>query len=357
VEQKCWLAEVSRAGFYRYLQQSRPEQADLWLRARLQKLAIEHHRRRGYRMLTALLRREGHVVNHKRVLRLMREDNLLSLRRSKYVFTTDSRHDLPIYPNLARRMKLTAPNQLWVADITYIGLRGEFIYLAVVLDAYSRRVIGWELGRTLQAKLAIGALQMALEGRQWSAEQLIHHSDRGVQYASGEYTEMLTDREIQISMSRSGNPYDNARAERFMRTLKEEEVYGTDYQNLEEARSRIGEFLEQVYNRKRLHSALRYLTPEEFERTSVAQPSDGADGSGGKPKPGFPPLPQALEIPSGFPHSHGGGRCIQIKTKTKTREVSPITEAVVSQLRGSVQRVPHVRLSVRGPSKTGEAPP
>ena len=148
---------------------------------------------------------------------------------------------------------------------------------------------------------------MALEGRQWSAEQLIHHSDRGVQYASGEYTEMLTEREIQISMSRSGNPYDNARAERFMRTLKEEEVYGTDYQNLEEARSRIGEFLEQVYNRKRLHSALRYLTPEEFERTSVAPPSDGADGSDGKPKTGFPPLPQALEIPSGFPHSHGGG--------------------------------------------------
>jgi transposase InsO family protein len=151
VEQQCQLAEVSRAGFYRYLQQVSPKQADLLLRARLQELAVAHHRLRGYRMLTALLRREGHVVNHKRVLRLMREDNLLSLRRIKYVFTTDSRRTLPVYPNLARHMTLTGLNQLWVADITFIRLRNEFVYLAVVLDAYSRRVIGWELGRTLEA--------------------------------------------------------------------------------------------------------------------------------------------------------------------------------------------------------------
>jgi hypothetical protein len=183
VGEQCQLAEVSLSGFYRYLQQSTPVQADLLLRARLQELAVEHRRLRGYRLLTRKLRREGQVVNHKRVLRLMREDNLLCLRRTKYVFTTDSRHDLPIYPNLARRVALTALNQLWVADITYIRLRNEFIYLAVVLDAYSRRVIGWELGRSLQVELAIGALQMALTGRNWNAGELIHHSDQGVQYA------------------------------------------------------------------------------------------------------------------------------------------------------------------------------
>jgi putative transposase len=305
VEQQCQLAEVSRAGYYRYLQQAAPEQADLLLRARLQELAVAHHRLRGYRMLTALLRREGQLVNHKRVLRLMREDNLLSLRRKKYVFTTDSAHTLPIYPNLARHVKLTGLNQLWVADITFIRLRNEFIYLAVVLDAYSRRVIGWDLARTLQAELAVRALEMALSQRSWKAEGLIHHTDRGVQYASTDYTDLLDQNEIQISMSRRGNPYDNARAERFMRTLKEEEVHGANYRDLEDARSRIGEFLDQVYNRQRLHSALRYLTPEEFEQASQARGSDGADGSGGKPKAGFPPLPQASEIPPGFPHSRG----------------------------------------------------
>jgi putative transposase len=261
---------VSRAGLYRYLVREEPKEADVELRSELQKLAVEHHRRRGYRVLTEHLHRAGHVVNHKRVLRLMREDNLLCLRRRKYVFTTDSQHELPVYPNLARRVKLAGPNQLWVADITFIRLRKEFIYLAVVLDAYSRRVIGWELGRNLQAKLAVGALKMALEGRSFRAEELIHHSDRGVQYASEEYIKLLSERGIQISMSRSGNPYDNARAERFMRTLKEEEVYGRQYQDLNDARNRIGEFLEQVYNRKRLHSALGYRTPEEFERASVA---------------------------------------------------------------------------------------
>jgi putative transposase len=311
VEQQCQLAEVSRAGFYRYLQQTAPKQADLLLRARLQELAVAHHRLRGYRMLTAWLRREGQVVNHKRILRLMREDNLLSLRRRKYVFTTDSRHNWPIYPNLARYATLTGLNQLWVADITFIRLRSEFIYLAVVLDAYSRRVIGWELGRTLEAVLAIRALQMALSERDWKAEQLIHHSDQGIQYASSDYTQILEQGEVLISMSRRGNPYDNARAERFMRTLKEEEVHGTQYDDLEDARNRIGEFLEQVYNRQRLHSALRYLTPEEFEQASQARESDGADGSGGKPNAGLPPLPQALEIPPGFPHSHGGSTAFQ----------------------------------------------
>ena len=309
MEQQCQLAEVSRAGYYRYLQQTAPEQADLLLRARLQELAVAHHRLRGYRMLTALLRREGQLVNHKRVLRLMREDNLLSLRRKKYVFTTDSAHTLPIYPNLARHVKLTGLNQLWVADITFIRLRNEFIYLAVVLDAYSRRVIGWDLARTLQAELAVRALEMALSQRSWKAEGLIHHTDRGVQYASTDYTDLLEQNEIQISMSRRGNPYDNARAERFMRTLKEEEVHGANYRDLEDARSRIGEFLDQVYNRQRLHSALRYLTPEEFEQASQARGSDGADGSGGKPKSRFPTAPTGLGNPSGIPTLPRPGYC------------------------------------------------
>jgi putative transposase len=305
VEQQCRVAEVSRASFYRYLDHSEPGKADMLLRGRLQELAVAHHRLRGYRMLTALLRREGQQVNHKRVLWLMREDNLLSLRRKKYVFTTDSAHSLPIYPNLARYVKLTAPNQLWVSDITFIRLRDEFIYLAVVLDAYSRKVVGWNLGRSLEAELALGALRMALAERGWKAEGLIHHSDRGVQYASADYTGLLERNGIQISMSRRGNPYDNARAERFMRTLKEEQVNGADYRNLEDARTRIGQFIEQVYNQQRLHSALGYLTPEEFEQISHARGSAGADGSGGKPKNGLPPLPQALEIPPGFPHSRG----------------------------------------------------
>jgi putative transposase len=282
----------------------------LLLRERLQQLAVAHGRKCGYRPLTALLRREGYLANKKRVLRLMQEDNLLSLRRAKYVLTTDSQHDLPVYPNLTRRLTLTGLNQLWIADITYIRLRSEFVFLAVVLDAYSRRVIGWELGRSLRVELAVKALRMALNDRTWQPGVLIHHSDRGVQYAWRQYTELLVAHEIRISMSRRGSPYENARAERFMRTLKEEEVQGRSYQNLDDARRRIGEFLEEIYNRQRLHSALRYTTPEEFEQSMTIVESDGADGNVGKPKAGFPPFPQALEIPSGFPHfpqSEGDG--------------------------------------------------
>lgn len=277
-------------------------------RERLQQLAIAHGRRCGYRRLTALLRREGYLVNKKRVLRLMQEDNLLSLRKAKYVLTTDSRHDLPVYPNLTRRLTLTGLNQLWLADITYIRLRSEFVFLAVVLDAYSRRVIGWEMGRSLHAALATKALEMALQERTWHPGVLIHHSDRGVQYASREYTSLLVEHEIRISMSRRGSPYENARAERFMRTLKEEEVQGRSYENMDDAKRRIGQFLEDIYNRERLHSALHYVTPEEFEKSLKTVESDGADGNGGKPKAGFPPFPQALEIPPGFPHFPPSGR-------------------------------------------------
>jgi putative transposase len=229
----------------------------------MQKVALESPAY-GYRRITHDLQQRGFDVNHKRVLRMMREDNLLCVRRRAFMVTTDSRHHLPIYPNLAREIQPTVINQLWIADITYIRLRTEFVYLAVVLDAFSRRVIGWALGRTLEAQLAVTALRMALMERQPSPG-LVHHSDRGVQYASHDYTEMLKQHHATISMSRKGNPYDNAACESFMKTLKYEEVYRNEYRDFQDARSSIGEFLERVYNQKRLHSALGYLPPAEFE--------------------------------------------------------------------------------------------
>ena len=183
--------------------------------------------------------------------------------------TTDSSHSLAVSPNLAREITPTAINQLWVADITYIRLRTEFVYLAVVLDAFSRRVIGWALGRTLEAGLAVTALRMALVERQ-PGPGLVHHSDRGVQYASQVYTEMLQQHKVAISMSRKGNPYDNAACESFMKTLKQEEVYRNEYRDFHDAHSSIGEFLERVYNQKRLHSALGYIPPAEFESGATA---------------------------------------------------------------------------------------
>jgi len=233
------------------------------VRDEMQKIAVESPAY-GYRRITAELRHRGFAVNRKRVLRMMREDNLLCVRRRAFVVTTDSRHNLPVYPNLAGQMAPTAINQLWVADITYIRLRTEFVYLAVVLDAFSRRVIGWALGRTLEAELAVSALRMALLERK-PQPGLVHHSDRGVQYASGNYTELLKQHQAQISMSRKGNPYDNAACESFMKTLKHEEIYRNDYRDLPDAHACIGDFLERVYNRNRLHSALGYLPPTEFE--------------------------------------------------------------------------------------------
>jgi putative transposase len=197
----------------------------------------------------------------------MREDNLLCLRRNRFVVTTDSRHYLPVHPNLARSMTPRAVNQLWVADITYIRLRTEFIYLAVVLDAFSRRVVGWALGRTLEAELALAALRMALTQRK-PAAGLIHHSDRCVQYASRSYADVLKTHGVQISMSRKGNPYDNGACESFMKTLKYEEVYRNDYRDMTEACACIGEFLECIYNERRLHSALGYVPPAEFEQNA-----------------------------------------------------------------------------------------
>jgi len=219
----------------------------------------------GYRRVRAELVRQGWKVNHKRILRLMRSDNLLCVRRRKFLFTTDSRHGLPIYPNLIGGLVVTSIDQLWVADITYIRLQLEFVYLAVLLDAFSRRCLGWALQRSLETVLALEALRMALRHRR-PKPGLVHHSDRGVQYASRDYTAELQQHGIRISMSRTASPYDNAQAESFMKTLKYEEVYRTEYRNLEDARASIGEFLDKIYNRERLHSALGYCPPLEFER-------------------------------------------------------------------------------------------
>src|SRR5271167_4366878 len=207
------------------------------------------------------------LVNHKRVLRIIREDNLLAVQPRAFVVTTDSDHELEVYLNLAGRMKLTGMNQLWIADITYIRLKKEFVYLAVVLDAFSRKVVGWTLDRTLAARLPIAALEQAIAQRQPPAG-LVHHSDRGVQYASGDYVQILRKHQMIPSMSRPANPYDNASCESFMKTLKREEIYANDYRDLDHLRTNIELFIEQYYNRQRLHSALGYRPPEEFEQAA-----------------------------------------------------------------------------------------
>jgi len=265
IERMCHLAQVSRAGFYRSLQEQQPVQEEMEVRAAMQQIVLAHRRRYGYRRVTAALRRQGLLVNHKRVARLMREDNLLAVQPRAFVVTTDSKHQLEVYLNLARRLKLTGINQLWVADITYIRLLTEFVYLAVILDAFSRRVVGWELDRTLATRLAKAALEKAIVVRQ-PAPGLVHHSDRGVQYASDEYVQTLQAHQMIPSMSRPANPYDNASCESFMKTLKREEIHANTYLDLEHLRTNIEAFIEQYYNRCRLHSALGYKSPAEFEQ-------------------------------------------------------------------------------------------
>jgi putative transposase len=264
----CTLAGFGRAGYYRAQQPApKPSQEDLKLRDALHRVALEWPSY-GSRRMTRELRKRGVTVNRKRLQRLMREDNLLCVAKRKFVVTTDSAHPLPVYPNLPPTMNITGINQLWISDITYIRLEEEFVYLAVILDAFSRRAIGWSLDDTMAESLTLAALQMALSERE-VGPVLVHHSDRGVQYAATRYTQMLKDNGITISMSRKGNPWDNAACESFMKTLKHEEVHRTEYRNLAEARARIGRFLESIYNDRRMHSSLSYLSPSEFERSLV----------------------------------------------------------------------------------------
>jgi putative transposase len=276
IERMCYLAQVSRAGFYRSLQEQLPVEEEMEVRAAIQRIVVEHRRRYGYRRITAELRRQGMLINRKRVARIMREDNLLAVQPRAFVVTTDSDHELEVYLNLARRMKLTGINQLWVADITYIRLQREFVYLAVILDAFSRKVVGWALDRTLAARLPIAALEKAIAERK-PPPGLVHHSDRGVQYASRLYVNILRQHQMLPSMSRPANPYDNASCESFMKTLKREEIYANDYRDLDHLRANIKVFIEQYYNRRRLHSALGYRPPEEFEQaTNATTASEGA---------------------------------------------------------------------------------
>jgi putative transposase len=316
IERMCLLAGVSRAGFYRSLQERAPVEEDMEVRSVIQQISVEHRRRYGYRRISAELRRRGMLVNHKRVLRIIREDNLLAMQPRAFVVTTDSDHEFEVYLNLASRMKLTGMNQLWVADITYIRLKKEFVYLAVVLDSFSRKVVGWALDRTLAARLPIAALEQAIAQRQ-PPPGLVHHSDRGVQYACGDYAQILQQHQMIPSMSRPAKFYDNASCESFMKTLKREEIYANDYRDLEHLLGNVEAFIEQYYNRCRLHSALGYRTPEEFEREvrtgvnsagatmsffrhgEIYQSDGGGNSSGERPK-SRPPTHRSDESLAGY---------------------------------------------------------
>lgn len=269
----CFLAGVSRAGYYRNLTEAAPEEEAMAVRVRIQEIVLAHRRRYGIRRVTATLHRQGMAVNHKRVERIMREDNLLAICRRKYILTTDSQHEFPVYVNLAARMQVTAINQLWVTDITYIRLRTEFVYLAVVIDRYSRKAIGWCLDRSLAARIAVTALAQAIAERQ-PPPGVVVHNDQGMQFACTDFQEMLRVHQMTPSMSRPANPYDNAACESFMKTLKQEEIDCHQYHDIDELSAHLGEFIDHYYNRLRLHSALGYRTPEEFERDATAAPGN-----------------------------------------------------------------------------------
>lgn len=265
IQRMCELAAVSRASFYRDWEQKAPSEAEVGLRDAIQRMALAH-RDYGYRRITPLIQRAGFVVGEEKVRRILRMDNLLAVRRRKFVVTTDSNHRFRIHPNLAESMQLTAVNQLWVADITYIRLQREYVFLAVVLDAFSRKAIGWELGRTLETKLALAALEAAIASRH-PQPGLVHHSDGGTQYASNDYVQQLEACGAHLSMSRPARPWENGKCESFIKTLKREEIDARRYTTFSELRDHVEEFLEQIYNKVRLHSALGYRSPEEFERS------------------------------------------------------------------------------------------
>jgi putative transposase len=260
----CELAGVSRASFYRHWEQQEPTEAEMALRDAVQRAALAH-RHYGYRRIVVLIEREGFLVGAKKVRRLMRQDNLLAIRRRKFVVTTDSDHNFQVHPNLAQHLQLTALNQLWVADLTYVRLEREFVYLALVLDAYSRRVIGWALDRTMDSSLTLAALEKAIASRH-PQPGMVHHSDRGSQYANAEYVDRLESCGAVLSMSRPGRPWENGRCESFIKTLKQEQLDARSYRSLEELSGHVEGFIERVYNPVRLHSALAYQSPVAFER-------------------------------------------------------------------------------------------
>lgn len=275
ISRACRQFRLSRSGYSLWLRRTPPQPnvEEMNLRAEIQGIALENTCY-GYRRITAELKNRGIVANRKRVLRLMRADNLLCAKKVFKPQTTDSNHKLRVYQNLAKGLAVTAVNQLWVADITYIRLEREFVYLAVVIDVYSRRCIGWALSRIIDTQLTLDALDQALANRQGMyLTSLIHHSDQGVQYASKDYINRLMEQGIQPSMSRRGNPYDNAFAESFMKTLKHEEVNLQEYMDFDDAYQNIQNFIEEVYNAKRLHSSIDYQSPNEYEKKANISPN------------------------------------------------------------------------------------
>lgn len=263
VRQLCTLFGVSRSWLHARSHAPTQTERDVDLRDAIEAIVLDDAGY-GYRRVTAQLQRDGWTVNHKRVLRVMKQEALLCELERRWTPTTDSRHSLQTYSNLLQECVLTKPNQAWVADITYIRLPTTFVYLACVLDAWSRRCVGWQLSRTIDTQLTLAALNKAICSRQPEAG-LIHHSDRGVQYASAAYVERLQSIGAQISMSAKGNPYDNAKAESFFKTLKREEVYLKDYETFADAEANLAPFIDAVYNEKRLHSSLGYRSPVEYE--------------------------------------------------------------------------------------------